>query len=361
MKRTLLLSLTALVMPMMVFAAFNKDLSFGSRGSEVTMLQQFLTSEKLYSGPITGYFGLITKKSVQDFQMREKITPRSGFVGPLTRARINQLVASSTPATPSIATPPATTTASTTVPVADTTPPLFVTGPMAVVSSPVQNGPFGSVAPYQIIFNWGTNEPAALVGFACDPNVLQSGVGAAATYWSGSAGARTCAITVEDQARNRAVKDFSFIVPDLVIASGGRTIPFAESLYLGDLRIKNNSTSTITLFRVTLTTEEALNAPSSRGKSIDIFFRNGTTTDTALLSHEKETLRTTFPGEGNVNMDTVNLAAGKILVPGEEHTYGLWVESLGGPSFGGFMRVTVSSIMTIPDITIMGRPVYTIQ
>lgn len=354
MKRLLLGSLVAFLIPLASFAAFTRDLRFGSRGADVSELQQFLKGEKIYSGPIIGYFGLLTKKAVQDFQKRENITPRSGFVGPLTRARLNLLAVGTTSP---IVMPPT----STTTPVVDTTPPAFITGPSATLGTPNRDGPFGITAPYQIVFNWGTNEPAALVGFACDPNVLQSGLGAAATYWSGAAGRRSCTITVEDQAKNRAAREFFFTVPDLLVASGGRTIPFAENQYLGDITIRNNASTSLTLFQIKFSVTEDLNAPNSRGQKIDIFLREGTTTLATLLAHENITLRTTQPPAGSVNTHDLTLFAGKVFAPGEERTYGIWVESLRGPSFGGSIKFAVTSVVAIPDIAVSGSPVYTIQ
>lgn len=72
-------------------SSFSKNLYFGiQKDSEVTKLQEFLTSEGLYSGPITGNFFSLTLKAVKDFQNREGISPAAGYFGPLTRARANQ-------------------------------------------------------------------------------------------------------------------------------------------------------------------------------------------------------------------------------------------------------------------------------
>ncbi|MFH1162098.1 MAG: peptidoglycan-binding domain-containing protein [Candidatus Jorgensenbacteria bacterium] len=72
---------------------FTKNLYFGiQKDSEVTQLQEFLTSEGLYSGPITGNFFSLTLKAVKDFQTRESISPAAGYFGPLTRARANQIL-----------------------------------------------------------------------------------------------------------------------------------------------------------------------------------------------------------------------------------------------------------------------------
>lgn len=68
-----------------------RDLSLDSRGVEVTILQKILTREGVYTGPITEYFGVLTKSAVQAFQKKYGITPASGYVGPLTRKKMNEL------------------------------------------------------------------------------------------------------------------------------------------------------------------------------------------------------------------------------------------------------------------------------
>lgn len=90
MKKTL--ALLAFLMPSFAFATFEFDLSYRSQGEEVIELQEFLTSENLYSGPITGNFFSLTLKGVKDFQVREGITPVSGYFGPKTRARANNIL-----------------------------------------------------------------------------------------------------------------------------------------------------------------------------------------------------------------------------------------------------------------------------
>lgn len=72
---------------------FNRDLSFGfQQDSDVTKLQEFLSDEGLYSGPITGNFFSLTLKAIKAFQTREGITPAAGYFGPKTRVRVNALL-----------------------------------------------------------------------------------------------------------------------------------------------------------------------------------------------------------------------------------------------------------------------------
>lgn len=63
-------------------------------GSEVSCLQQFLKNQgaAIYpEGLVTGNFGNLTKQAVIRFQGKYGIL-QTGFVGPLTRAKINQML-----------------------------------------------------------------------------------------------------------------------------------------------------------------------------------------------------------------------------------------------------------------------------
>ncbi len=67
---------------------FTNDLSVGSRGNDVTELQNKLTKEGVYSGPITGYFGSLTLAGVKAYQAKYGIS-QVGSVNSLTRAQLN--------------------------------------------------------------------------------------------------------------------------------------------------------------------------------------------------------------------------------------------------------------------------------
>lgn len=75
---------------------FDRDLSIGSTGEDVTRLQKFLNGEGFLvakSGPgspglETAYFGLATKDAVARYQKSKGIEPAHGYFGPLTRNSI---------------------------------------------------------------------------------------------------------------------------------------------------------------------------------------------------------------------------------------------------------------------------------
>ncbi len=78
--------------------AFTEVLNYGSRGAQVIALQNFLTKNSDYTGPITGFFGPLTRTGVMVFQGKygiinygDWITTGYGMVGPKTRAKLNQL------------------------------------------------------------------------------------------------------------------------------------------------------------------------------------------------------------------------------------------------------------------------------
>ncbi|OHB17220.1 MAG: hypothetical protein A2913_00185 [Parcubacteria group bacterium RIFCSPLOWO2_01_FULL_40_65] len=69
-----------------------RDLSIGSQGEDVRALQNFLIKNGVYpEARITGYFGNLTKNAVIRFQQKYAISPRIGYVGAKTRAKIKEL------------------------------------------------------------------------------------------------------------------------------------------------------------------------------------------------------------------------------------------------------------------------------
>ncbi len=72
------------------------SLTIGSRGPEVSFVQQFLKDRGFFTYPtVTGYFGPITREAVIAFQKAYGIDP-VGIVGPITRAKILELLSGMT-------------------------------------------------------------------------------------------------------------------------------------------------------------------------------------------------------------------------------------------------------------------------
>lgn len=69
-------------------AAFSSEMGVGAQSTEVTSLQTWLKNNGYYSGPVTGYYGSLTKAGVENFQSANGISA-TGYVGPLTLAALN--------------------------------------------------------------------------------------------------------------------------------------------------------------------------------------------------------------------------------------------------------------------------------
>ncbi len=75
----------------------NRQLEVGMSGADVSALQSFLAQDAtLYpQGLVTGYFGLLTKAAVANFQARNGL-PAVGRVGPMTLPVLNAQMAGGT-------------------------------------------------------------------------------------------------------------------------------------------------------------------------------------------------------------------------------------------------------------------------
>ncbi len=69
---------------------FRTNFGYGANGEDVVQLQTLLKAEGFFTGPVTGHFRGLTFAAVKKFQAANHILPRSGFVGPLTRAVLNK-------------------------------------------------------------------------------------------------------------------------------------------------------------------------------------------------------------------------------------------------------------------------------
>lgn len=84
--------LVAFIFPLVSSAALDTNLKYGSSGASVVELQEFLTSQNLFSGPLSGNFYSLTLAAVKAFQTKEGISPISGYWGPLTRAQASTVL-----------------------------------------------------------------------------------------------------------------------------------------------------------------------------------------------------------------------------------------------------------------------------
>ncbi len=76
-------------------AAITSQLELGSRGTQVSELQQFLATNSLIypAGIVSGYYGPLTRAAVLQFQVAYDIS-QVGRVGPTTMAKMNSIMSS---------------------------------------------------------------------------------------------------------------------------------------------------------------------------------------------------------------------------------------------------------------------------
>ena len=71
--------------------------AFGYQNDQVKLLQQYLSRDpSIYTGPVTGYYGPLTKAAVTRFQAKYGIE-QTGVAGPQTRQKLNALYSQTLP------------------------------------------------------------------------------------------------------------------------------------------------------------------------------------------------------------------------------------------------------------------------
>jgi peptidoglycan hydrolase-like protein with peptidoglycan-binding domain len=76
--------------PLSIFCyTFNQNLNLGSRGADVTALDQILRIEGIKASIGDDYYGITTLNAVKKLQVKYGITPANGNLGPKTRAVLN--------------------------------------------------------------------------------------------------------------------------------------------------------------------------------------------------------------------------------------------------------------------------------
>lgn len=82
-----------LLLPSLTFANFDVSLKYGSKGSAVVDLQDFLTDQGTYTGKLDGRFGLGTLKSVKAWQTSVGLFA-DGYFGKASRAKADDIITS---------------------------------------------------------------------------------------------------------------------------------------------------------------------------------------------------------------------------------------------------------------------------
>lgn len=152
MQRSSATSTPAAAQPAAKPPTFARNLDIGSRGDDVTMLQEMLIEQKYLPGEPTGYFGALTKEAVRLLQIDHALEP-VGTVGPKTRAVLNSLAENPAPSKPDTATQEIPTD--------------------IIVGTPLVAIPDATTTPD--VFDIGTSTDAALVSLTAFPDTVESG------------------------------------------------------------------------------------------------------------------------------------------------------------------------------------------
>jgi hypothetical protein len=195
--------------------SFNSNVYYGLSDSYVTTLQNFLISEGYLHVAATGYFGPLTFAAAQSFQAANGIT-NTGFVGPLTRAKIGSITCTVNPG-PIVVNPPV-------FPIATTTPTTTTSAPMISYVSPTS----GSIGSSFTIYG---------SGFSSINNIVHFGSGTLTGV--SSADGTTLSLTVPSQLSNCNL----YSCTDTIIYVGPGTYPISV---LNSVGTSNSVSFTVT-------------------------------------------------------------------------------------------------------------------
>ncbi len=159
---------------------FTRTLTVGSTGADVTELQTLLVQWGYLTATPTGYFGNLTNAAVKRFQAASSISPVSGLVGPLTRAKLNALIGAGTASTATVTPPTATSTLSRTLFLGDQGP------DVTQLQTILQQQGYFPLAPTGY---FGALTQKAVQAFQCDQAIVCSGAPGTTGY--GAVGPRT--------------------------------------------------------------------------------------------------------------------------------------------------------------------------
>lgn len=115
--------------------SFTRNLALGAHGDDVSALQTFLIAGGFLKVPVpTGYFGPLTKTTLSAWQASVGISPATGFLGSISRRKMNATARITSPDTTATQSAPATATATSTA-VATSPAPTPARAPAAVAVS----------------------------------------------------------------------------------------------------------------------------------------------------------------------------------------------------------------------------------
>ena len=288
--------------PFIAFGAFDRDLYFGVTGEDVAALQQFLTDQGVYSGPLNGNFFSLTRSGVKRFQEREGISPAAGYFGPVTRARASSMIVAVS-REEQIAALKAK-IVMLTAQLAELTPRLI---------------PSPSATPSLV----PSETPLPLPSVSASPSPSSS----------------------------------PSPVPALEISGSQETkFPDTETTWLkaGNIKIRNGTASSVTFAQIELDVYDAMNSPVNRNHVVYFVLRDGIEEIDPLISETKFTFNQKDPPTGEMyNRRQVNLGFPMTLKAGEEKSFGLWIENLRYV-IGGYLEIKPFNFQIINGVATGG-------
>lgn len=384
MKKLLWSSFLVLAVPFLTSAAFERDLYVGMRNNnDVRALQQFLTDQNLYSGPLTGNFFTLTRWGVIRFQGREHITPASGYFGPRTRARASELMAGTKTKTDSNKTPSSAEdllqaiaslraqlkvlqeepTGSTTTVVPPPPPvtvvlPEFISKPNVAesgfLSAPYKYGPGFA---YYAKISWRGDVGTAKEEYECSPSakVEYSPLGSL-TLYPEAGKISTCKITIANSSGSKS-DTVTITTPSWFSVDGHATSSFPAIVTvankIGEIQLYNGSTTDILFSHLELILGENINSTFNRNRKVTFLLKDGPEAISTDISKTDFTFSSVTPSAGNQNRASLRFPASITIKAGEKRTLGVWIEQLQYVR-GGTMELISTAVVVAAVDSVQG-------
>jgi hypothetical protein len=300
--------------PFIVLAVFfERDLYYGILNDpEITKLQEFLLDEKVYDGPVTGNFLILTKEGVKNFQVREGIEPVLGYFGPKTRQRVNEILAKKFDAPPAVSEEKL---------IANLL--LQIQALQAQISalqqklSPVVKEP--STTPSAKIFTPPAEETLIVSESEPEPKEFRVSGGA-----------------------------------DLKLPVG-----YESPLKIGDIVIKNTTDNKILLSQIVLIVSDSMNSSLNRGSDSYLVIRDGISLTDNEISKTKFTFNSTVPNPASPHTVEIGISYPVEIASGAEKKIGLWIELLEYIE-GGKLEFEFKNLLATSSISPVGGFKFTL-
>ena len=280
MKKSTFILFGIFIIPSFANALFERDLYFGMKGNEVAVLQQFLTDQDLYSGPVNGNFFSLTQSAVKRFQEQEGINPAVGYFGPLTRAHANSAF----------------------VPVSREKQIADLEAKIAALKAEIA----------ALLVKIAPPPPPAVV--LLSPPPLESSVPPPPPPLSALITPPPPPAAVLEIS---GLQESNFPITEIT--------PFK----LGEITIRNGTANSVNFSLLELDIFEAMNSPLNRNNLTNLILRDGIATSDTLISKTEFTFNSADPLSGSAyNRRQINLSFPVTIAPGKTKVFGFWIENM---------------------------------